>query len=70
MHRWIAHDAEKRKTNAPKAISARLFDDSQAKWKELLVCPVERGGTAKIKGNRALFKDDQDIRRIDSAGNL
>src|SRR6185312_15098520 len=55
----IAHDAEKRLLNASETISARKFDDSQTKWKELLVCTVERGGQAKNKRNRALLKNEQ-----------
>src|SRR6185437_11587323 len=65
----IAHDAEKRLLNASEAVSARKFDDSQAKWKELLVCTVERGGQAKNERNWALFEDEQGGGRINSARN-
>jgi Phage integrase central domain len=68
MHRWIAHDAEKRKTNAWEAISVRMFDDSQAKWKELLVRLVERGGTTEVKRNWVLLRNEQSGSRIDSSG--
>ncbi len=66
----IAHDAETRKVDASKAVSAGKFNDSQTKWKELLVCPVERGGQTENKGNRPLLKDDEDNCRRDSAGHL
>ena len=64
----VAHDAEMRLLNASEAISARKSDDSQEKWKELLVCTVERGGQAKNEGNWALLEDEQGGGRIDSAG--
>src|SRR5947209_12874621 len=63
----IAHDAEKRLCNASEAISARKLDYSQAKWKELLVRPVERGGQAENERNRALLKNEQGSGGIDSA---
>ena len=49
MFSFAAVDAGKGKTNASKAIPAGLFEDPQAEWKELLVCPVERGGKPKSK---------------------
>src|SRR5690242_6375491 len=64
----VAHDAEMRLLNASQAISARKSDDSQAKWKELLVCTMERGGQAKNERNWALLEDEQGGGRIDSAG--
>lgn len=63
----IAHDAEKRLLNASEAISARKLDDSQTKWKELLVRTVERGGQAKNERDRALLEDEQGGGGIDPA---
>src|SRR4051812_15694488 len=64
----IAHDAETRKIDASKAVSARKFNDSQTEWKELLVRPVERGGPTQNKGDWPLFEDDEDNCGRDSAG--
>ena len=64
----IAHDAEKRLFNASKAISARKFDDSQEKWKELLVCPVEGGGQTKNQRTGALLKNKPSQGGIRAAG--
>src|ERR1700727_2228032 len=57
MFSFAATDAGKGKTNASKAIPAGLSEDPQAEWKELLVCPVERGGTAQIERDRTLLED-------------
>jgi len=66
----IAHDAETRKIDASKAVSARKFNDSQTKWKELLVRPAERGRPTENKGNWPLLEDDEDNCRRNSAGHL
>src|SRR5258708_6504934 len=57
MFSFAAVDAGKGKTNASKAIPAGLFEDPQAEWKELLVCPVEGGWKTQIKRDRTLLKD-------------
>src|SRR5271166_1141847 len=57
MFSFAATDAGKGKTNASKAIPAGLSEDPQAEWKELLVCPVERGGKAQIERDRTLLED-------------
>src|SRR5882724_2781125 len=57
MFSFAAVDAGKGKTNASKAIPAGLFEDPQAEWKELLVCPVEGGWKAQIERDRTLLKD-------------
>src|ERR1700761_6687496 len=57
MFSFAATDAGKGKTNASKAIPAGLSEDPQAEWKELLVCPVERGWKAKIERDRTLLED-------------
>jgi hypothetical protein len=48
MSGFAAEDAGKRAFDASKAISAGLLAASQTEWKELLVCPVERGGQAEV----------------------
>src|SRR5258708_30348966 len=57
MFSFAAKDAGKGKTNASKAIPAGLSEDPQAEWKELLVCPVERGGKTQIERDRTLLED-------------
>ncbi|MEI9814246.1 MAG: site-specific integrase [Acidobacteriota bacterium] len=57
MFSVAATDAGKGKTNASKAIPAGLSEDPQAEWKELLVCPVERGGETQIERDRTLLED-------------
>src|ERR1700752_1482365 len=57
MFSFAATDAGKGKTNASKAIPAGLSKDPQAEWKELLVCPVERGGETQIEKDRTLLED-------------
>src|ERR1700744_6278794 len=60
-----ATDSGKGKANASKAIPAGLSKDPQAEWKELLVCPVERGGKAQIERDRTLLEDGPSESRRD-----
>src|ERR1700723_3548725 len=60
MFSVAATDAGQGKTNASKAIPAGLSEDPQAEWKELLVCPVERGRKAQIERDRTLLEDGSD----------
>src|SRR5579863_4958023 len=65
MFSFAATDAGKGKTNASKAIPAGLSEDPQAEWKELLVCPVERGGKAQIERDWTLLEDGPSKSRRD-----